>query len=154
MKRAITGAMAMLAVLAMAGPQAAQARDDGGAEKLRRLDIMLMVTGLRCRAAGADFTGDYGRFTGRHLALLNAANAELHARYAAAYGAAGGQAMLDRLSTRMANSYGEGHPWLTCAQLALVARNLARVDGRETLEEAADQLLASRPPARLALAGR
>jgi hypothetical protein len=37
------------------------------AEKLRRLDIMLMVTGLRCRTTADNFNSEYGRFTTAHL---------------------------------------------------------------------------------------
>jgi hypothetical protein len=125
-----------------------------GAEKLRRLDIMLMVTGLRCRATPDNFIADYGEFTSSHLQELNAANAELKSDMGRLYGTAGAQRALDRLSTTMANSYGQGHPWLSCADLKMVAHNLAAVHGRATLEEAADQLLADVGPARLALAGR
>ena len=112
-----------------------------GAEKLRRLDIMLMVTGLRCRATRDDFISDYGRFTTRHLGMLNQANAELRQQLATRYGTGGAQPALDRLSTTMANDYRLGHPWLGCRELKMVARNLTNVQGRETLEEAADQLL-------------
>jgi hypothetical protein len=125
-----------------------------GAEKLRRLDIMLMGTGLRCRATLDNFTADYGRFTSSHLDELNQANAELKAGMALSYGPAGAQRALDRLSTTMANGYGQGHPWLSCADLKMVAHNLAGVQGRATLEEAADQLLSPVSPARFAMAGR
>lgn len=125
-----------------------------GAEKLRRLDIMLMVTGLRCRMTADNFTADYGRFTSSHLGELNDANAELKGDLARRYGAAGAQRALDRLSTTMANGYGQGHPWLNCAELKMVARNLSAVRGRATLEEAADQLLSDYSPPRFALADR
>jgi hypothetical protein len=58
------------------------------------------------------------------------------------------------MSTSMANSYGQGHPWLNCGQLKQVAKNLAKVDGRATLEEAADQLLARSGSTQLAYAKR
>lgn len=125
-----------------------------GAEKVRRLDIMLMVTGLRCRMTPDNFTADYGRFTSNQLPELNAANAELKADLARRYGAGGAQRALDRLSTVMANGYGQGHPWLGCGDLKMVARNLASVHGRETLEEAADQLLSAYSPSRYAWARR
>lgn len=126
-----------------------------GAEKVRRLDIMLMVTGLRCRTTADNFQADYGRFTTNQLSDLNAANAELKGEMARRYGAAGAQRALDRLSTVMANGYGQGHPWLGCAELKSVARNLATVRGRATLEEAADQLLSDYgSTTRLAWAGR
>jgi hypothetical protein len=125
-----------------------------GAEKLRRLDIMLMVTGLRCRKTADNFTADYGRFTSSQLDELNQANDELKADMARRYGAAGAQRALDRLSTTMANTYGQGHPWLSCAELKTVAQNLAAVRGRATLEEAADQLLSNYNPQQFAWAAR
>jgi hypothetical protein len=138
----------------VARPVPFTARAISGAEKLRRLDIMLMVTALRCRATADNFNADYGAFTTSHLGELNAANAELRNEMAHTYGAAGAEQALDRLSTTMANAYGQGHPWLTCADLKMVAHNLAAVRGRVTLEEAADQLLATTSPPRFALAGR
>jgi hypothetical protein len=148
-------AMAALAVgLALTAPAHAAGDTMSGAEKLHRLDIMLMVTGLRCRTSADNFTADYGRFTASHLRDLNAANAELKANLARRYGSAGAQHALDRMSTSMANGYGQGHPWLGCADLKMVARNLVAVRGRATLEEAADQLLSPESPAQFALARR
>ncbi len=143
----------LVAGLVLTNPAHAAGSTDG-AEKLRRLDIMLMVTGLRCRATADNFTTDYGRFTSNQLRELNAANDELKADMARRYGAGGAQRALDRLSTTMANTYGQGHPWLSCAELKTVARNLATVRGRATLEEAADQLLATYSPPQFAWARR
>lgn len=112
------------------------------AEQLRRLDIMLMVTGLRCRTGADDFRADYGRFTTRHITELNQASDSLKADMARRYGAAGAARALDRLSVTMANAYGQGHPWLSCADLKVVTRGLAEMRGTSALEEAADQLLA------------
>lgn len=155
------GAAAMAAAcwLAAATPAAAgreigAGNGHGGAELIRRLDIMLMVTGLRCRTGRDDFQADYGQFTRRHMPVLNAANAELRADYARRYGPGGAARALDRISTTMANRYGQGHPWLGCAQLRQVTRDLALVSGRATLEEAADQLLADSGSARLAWQAR
>lgn len=149
----LAASAALVVGLAVAAPAQA-AGGTSGAEKVRRLDIMLMVTGLRCRTTADNFTADYGRFTSSQLRELNAANAELKSDMARRYGAAGAQRALDRLSTTMANGYGQGHPWLSCGELKVVARNLANVRGRATLEEAADQLLSDYSPPRLALAGR
>jgi hypothetical protein len=126
----------------------------GGAEKLQRLNIMLMVTALRCRLGGDDFTSDYRRFTAQQAAALDQAGAQVRGQLVARYGARAGQAAFERLSTSMANSYGQGHPWLNCGQLKQVAKNLANVDGRPTLEEAADQLLSRRGSPQMALARR
>ncbi|HKR90733.1 S-adenosyl-L-homocysteine hydrolase [Novosphingobium sp.] len=122
------------------------------AEKLRKLDIMLMVTGLRCRTTTDNFTEDYGRFTSNHLSDLNQAAKDLQAQLSARYGTAGAAKELDRLSVMMANEYGGGHPWLSCAELHQIAKSLAVVQGRATLAEAADQLLDRQPHPLLALA--
>jgi hypothetical protein len=130
-----------------AAPQAQPQLSMSSAEKLYRLDIMLMVTSLRCRKTSNDFTADYQRFNARQLAALNEAATKLRGRL-------GGKAAFDRVSTGMANSYGNGHPWLNCGQLKQVTRNLAQVQGKATLAEAADQLLARKGSPRLALGKR
>ncbi len=109
------------------------------AEKLRRLDIMLMVTGLRCRTTADNFQADYGRFTTNHITELNAASDQLKRELVGRPG--GPVRALDRLSVVMANTYGQGHPWLGCSELKQVARNLAQARGSAPLIAAADQLL-------------
>jgi hypothetical protein len=137
--------------LALATPAHAAS---GEAEKLRRLDIMLMVTGLRCRTTADAFTDDYGDFARQHLSELNAANRELRTELARDYGAKGAAKALDRMSVVMANEYGGGHPWLSCGELGEVARNLAKTPGREALVEAADQVFALQRGPVFALASR
>ena len=124
----------------------AGASDMGAAEKIRRLDIMLMVTGLRCRTGADNFQADYRKFTTNHIATLNRSARSLSAEM--------GQRALDRLSVTMANDYGQGHPWLSCKELKMVARNLAEVRGDAPLIEAADQLLGSGGTTRFAFARR
>ena len=113
-----------------------------------------MVTGLRCRKTSDNFNAEYGKFTTSHMAELNAANAELRGNMARRYGPAAANRQLDRLSTTMANAYGNGHPWLSCAELKEVASNLAKVRGRDTLVEAADQLLEDQGSPQMAFARR
>lgn len=136
----------------IAGIVPAKANSSSDAEKLLRLDIMLMVTALRCRKTSDNFWTDYGRFTARHMGALNGASHDLGAGMSRRLGPAGARKALDRLRVTIANRYGVGHPWLDCRQLKMVARNLAQVEGRATLVEAADQLLASRASGQFALA--
>jgi len=145
---------AALAAAGMLFTVPARADTTGDAEKLRRLNIMLMVTGLRCRTTADDFQRDFQRFEAAHLADLNAANATLRAGLVKSHGAAGANRALDRISTAMANRYGQGHPTLNCGQLKMVTRTLAKMQGRAALVEAADQLLSADPRANLALARR
>ncbi len=121
----------------------AQAQRTGSAEKLRRLDIMLMVTALRCRTTASNFQSDFADFEAAHLGELNGAARELKRGMVAEYGPNGADRALDRVSTGMANQYGTGHPWLDCAELKSITHSLAMMRGPEALEEAADQLLSS-----------
>jgi hypothetical protein len=54
----------------------------------------------------------------------------------------------------MANAYGQGHPWLGCHELKMVAHDLVDVQGTDTLEEVADRLLSETGSPQLALARR
>jgi hypothetical protein len=114
------------------------------AEKLRKLDIMLMVTSLRCRNTSDNFQPDFQRFEAAHLTTLNSASSKMRQSLVSRYGEAGANKALDRLSTGMANQYGQGHPWLGCGELKTATRSLAAMKGTPPLYEAADQLLAER----------
>ena len=135
-------------------PAPAHAAGMRSAKDLRRLNIMLMVTSLRCRATRSDFRRDYTRFTVRHRKSLNLAHRQLTTQLAKRHGAAGASRKLDRMSVHIANSYGRGHPWLDCRNLRKVTRNLARLKDRGDLAHAARQMLSRRRPARFAYAGK
>jgi hypothetical protein len=138
----VKGAAAGLAACVMLASIPAAANPLEDAEKLRRLDIMLMVTGLRCRTTADNFQADYGRFTTIHYTTLNGAAQMLKADMARRFGSAGANRALDKLSVTMANDYGSGHPWLSCAQLKQVTRDLVAARGAAPLLAEADQLLA------------
>ena len=139
----IKGFAACVAAAGMILSFPAAAGGVGQAEKIRRLDIMLMVTGLRCRTTKDNFQREYGRFTTNHIGELNAAARALKADYAVRLGPAKADRALDKLSVQMANQYGQGHPWLNCGQLKQVASTLADMRGLSPLVEAADDLLDS-----------
>ena len=146
----VAAGLAAISMMMAAPVQAAPGMSE--AESLRKLDVMLMVTGLRCRATPDNFMNDYSRFVTRHRSTLGQANRELKAELARRYGASGATNKLDQISVHMANSYGRGHPWLSCAQLKEVTQNLNQVVGRATLVEAADQVLAAKPAPHFAYA--
>ena len=152
--KTLLGVAASLAVTLAAVAPAQATGSLGSAEKLRRLDIMLMVTSLRCRATADNFMAEYGRFTTSHMTDLNQASAQLRADLVGRYGAGGSARALDRISTVMANAYGQGHPWLSCRELKKVTSDLAQVRGRDTLVEAAEQLLGEDRAPELAYARR
>jgi len=144
MNKHVAAAAALAAsTMVAATPVQAQAcwnSDAVNAAKVRNLDIMLMVTGLRCRMGPDNFQPDYYKFSANHLAELNVANRVIRAQFAGAGPKAADRA-LDRMSVGIANSYGTGHPTLGCKQLRQITRDLAgsRVPG--SLLSAADALV-------------
>lgn len=149
-KFAATAAAAAIAVLAT--PVSAQTAGASHAEALRKLDIMLMVTSLRCRTTADNFQADYQRFSSNNLAALNAAARALQADMVRHSGAQGARRALDRISVGMANEYGRGHPWLGCGELKSITRDLA--SGRDSVQLAAvaSELLSAKPLGRWAMA--
>lgn len=139
------GLLGLALASALAGQPAAAQSWDSEAEALRRLDIMLMVTSLRCRMGADDFQTEYQRFTAHHRATLNQASRELSAGYALRLGERAARRRLDTISTTMANQYGQGHPWLDCAALHEATRQLAQGGDRRTLLAAAGELLGAGP---------
>lgn len=145
----LTAMAGSLALTSM--PATAQSATDD-ARQLRQLDMMLMVTNLRCRRLGEDFTAEYNTFTSAHLQTMRGANQQL----LASYGGNGSERQkannLDRLITSMANEYGLGHPWLECAELRRITGDLSKERSRAQLLAAATELLSEQPPTTLAFA--
>ncbi len=139
---AIAAATSML----VAAPQAAVAGTPSEATKLRRLDIMLMVSSLRCRFGADNFQSEYASFSKAQYPVMQDAFRTMQADYNARMGPARAKKALDSVSVGMANQYGQGHPWLGCGELKSVTRELAGTRDRGKLIAAADEMLADRPP--------
>lgn len=117
------------------------------AHSLRSLDIMLMVTSLRCRTGAHDFQSDYHRFSATNLKHLNAASSTLKRTFVASYGERNPNRALDRMGVKIANSYGDGHPWLSCAELKQVTQELSQGSDAQSLVTNARYLLSAARPA-------
>lgn len=143
----------VVALAMLATPTVSQATSQDDAEALRKLDIMLMVTSLRCRTTADNFQPEYQRFSSSNLTHLNAAARSLHASMAKQAGAAGAKKALDKISVGMANEYGRGHPWLGCGALKQITRDLSEGRDADQLASTADELLSSRPRGLWAMAG-
>ncbi len=142
-----TGTIAAFAIGAVITSTPAQANNGfDDAYSLRSLDIMLMVTSLRCRSGAHDSQSDDYRFSANHLEQLNAAGRTLKRSMAANYGEKNPEQALDRMGVRIANSYGGGHPWLDCAQLQQVTRDLSHSSNAENLLHRARYLLSATRP--------
>ena len=137
----VAAACAAATLLTPVGASATTSQD----EAIRKLDIMLMVTSLRCRFGADNFQPQYQRFSSAHLPTLNGAAKRLEKQFVAQYGAKGATRQLDKISVGMANQYGQGHPWLGCGALKQIATDLAAAKDPLALTSAAEELLAATP---------
>ncbi len=146
--------IAAACALAAAVTAGAANADDttSSASNIRKLDIMLMVTSLRCRTGEHDFQADYHRFAAKHLGSLNEASRQLRRSLVARHGSKGSKRALDRIGVSMANTYGDGHPWMGCAELKQVARDLSAAPDSSKLYDVAKRLLAPAPEAPVTMA--
>ena len=144
----LAAALAVLSSLAIPAPAVASPASEAAA--LRKLDIMLMVSSLRCRFGADNFQSDYERFSAAQHATMQAAFVTLQADYTARMGPMGAKKALDTISVGMANHYGQGHPWLGCGELKAMARDLAGTADRSRLLAIADDVLRDSPPVQLA----
>lgn len=95
------------------------------AAKISNLNMMLMVTALRCRNGQDNFLVQYNKFVRANNALLGSQNSLIRAQFVRTIGAKGAESALDKLATGYANSYGAGHPTMGCKELKELATCVA-----------------------------
>lgn len=118
MNRTMMIAGAVLALASTPVQAACWTPSEVAAAKVRDLDTMLMVSGLRCRFQSGALLTTYNAMVVRHRAALTEANMQLKRHFTAAVGGANA---LDRYITRVANRYGAGADDLSCASLQSIA---------------------------------
>ena len=114
MKKAFVLVGTVLALASTPVNAACWTQNEVAAAKVRDLDTMLMVSGLRCRFKSTALLQTYNAIVARHRAALTEANMLLRSHFSPA---AGGENELDRYITRVANRYGAGAEALTCESL-------------------------------------
>ena len=148
----IAAGLAALSLTAIMPAANAATHTHDAAEKVRQLDIMLMVSALRCRNTPDGFQTEYHQFSANHLTELNAASRTLESDLARQYGAKAAKRALDKMSVSMANAYGQGHPWMNCHDLKQATSDLAVNNQPGALLAAADMMLADKDSGRQNLA--
>lgn len=143
----LAAVIAAASTLAFIPQPAVAAVSPAEASKLRQLDIMLMVTSLRCRFGADNFQADYERFAANQNPLMQDAFRSLQADYTAKFGSARTKKALDSISVGMANQYGQGHPWLGCGELKAVTQSLAGTRETAKLVAVAEDVLGPGPGA-------
>ena len=145
--RHIRNALAVASILSLSVPLHAQVEQQRSeAEEIQALSIMLMVTSLRCRTGANDFQREYREFSAAHRTWLEKASLDTRRDMAARYDQRSAKRAHDRLSVSMANAYGNGHPWLGCAELKQITKDLTQERDQKRLSLAARELLNQRPP--------
>jgi len=141
-----------LAIATMLPVMPVSAGEIDNAVQIRKLDMMLMVTSLRCRFGADNFQADYERLKVRQRQNFKLASERVLGDMTRRMGRKNAINSYDRMSTGMANEYGTGHPWLTCNQLKRETQALAATGDMASLDSAARELLARQPSTRLAMA--
>jgi hypothetical protein len=118
MRKAMMIAGAVLALASTPVNAACWTQSEVAAAKVRDLDTMLMVSGLRCRFQSAALLNTYNAMVVRHRAALTEANMLLKGHFTKAIGGANA---LDSYITRVANRYGAGADDLSCESLQSIA---------------------------------
>jgi hypothetical protein len=119
---AIAAAMAMI----VAQPaQACWSDHEAQAASVANLNMMLMVSALRCRKGADNFLAEYNRFVKSNNATLGAQNALIKTRFTRMNGAQAAEGAMDRFTIGLANSYGGGSATMDCSALKKLASDLA-----------------------------
>jgi predicted RNase H-like nuclease len=146
----MTGKLGRAAVaalmIAMASGQASAATSNCwaaqtvSAAKVRDLQTMLMVAGLRCRGTASDVLAGYNRFVATNRTAIVAFNDQLKGHFRAIHGAAEGQRRYDRFTTALANAYGAGgEGTANCADMARLADDAAAARSASALIALAEE---------------
>lgn len=111
--------------------------------KLRHLDVMLMVTALRCRNSQHNYLPEYNQFVTKNRTILAKANIIIRNHYYNEMPKKHALNEYDRLVVTMANNYGTGHHQYNCQQLSEFAKSLSeKLNDRKMLLEMSDKLTA------------
>jgi hypothetical protein len=127
MKRTGKAAALMLAATLITHPaHACWTNAEGDAAKVANLNMMMMVSALRCRNGQDNFLNEYNRFVRSNNAVLGAQNAIMKGRFARINGVKAAEGAMDKYVITLANHYGSGHESMGCAELKNLAGNLSQ----------------------------
>jgi hypothetical protein len=123
--RKVAAIAAAMAMIAAQPAQACWSDHEAQAASVANLNMMLMVTALRCRKGSDNFLAEYNRFVKSNNATLGAQNAIIKARFARLNGAQSAESAMDGFTIGLANSYGGGAATMDCRALKGMATDLA-----------------------------
>ncbi len=118
-------ASAALGMFAAQPAQACWSDQEAQAASVANLNMMMMVTALRCRKGENNFLAEYNRFVKSNNAALGAQNAIIKARFARQNGVKAAEGAMDQFTIGLANHYGMGHEAMGCRELKDLAADLS-----------------------------
>ena len=131
---------AVTSIIAAQPAQACWSDSEAKAASVANLNMMMMVTALRCRNGQHNFLADYNRFVRLNNPVIGANNAHVKARFARIVGGQGAERAMDKFTISLANHYGIGHESMGCAELKLLASELgSKTHDRLSLADIAER---------------
>lgn len=120
--KGVAAAAALVGIMSSAPAMAAACWTEAAykAAQIRDFETMMMVSTLRCRITGVDFSEPYNQFIRGKRSLLITANETLRGQFALAVGKARALGAYDDYMTKIANSYGGGMAGMNCRDFASV----------------------------------
>jgi hypothetical protein len=118
-------ALALAAVLIVNPAQACWTNVEADAAKIANLNMMMMVSALRCRSGPDNFLNEYNRFVKANNDVLGSQNATMKGHFARVAGANAAEGAMDKYIIGLANNYGSGHKSMGCAELKELASDMA-----------------------------
>jgi hypothetical protein len=123
--RNLAAIAAATSLLAAQPAQACWSDRETQAASVANLNMMMMVTALRCRKGPDNFLAEYNRFVTTNNGTLGLQNAVIKSRFARMNGAQAAEGAMDRFTIGLANSYGGSSADRGCGELKLLAVDLA-----------------------------
>jgi hypothetical protein len=125
--------MAVTAALATQPAQACWNTVEQDAAKISSLNMLLMVSALRCRKGTYNFLPEYNAFVKRNNAVLGTQNGLIRQQFSRALGPKRAESAADQLTIGFANHYGMGHETMGCAELKAFTAD-ASINSHSVLE--------------------
>jgi hypothetical protein len=118
-------ALALAATIVAHPTQACWTGIEQEAAKLANLNMMMMVSALRCRNGADNFLSEYNQFVRLYNPVLGSHNATMRSHFARIDGSRAADAAMDRFVIGIANNYGAGHESMGCSELRQLAVTLS-----------------------------
>jgi hypothetical protein len=113
------------AALATKPAQACWNAAEQDAAKISSLNMLLMVSALRCRNGADNFLPEYNAFVKSNNSVLGSQNGLIRQQFSRSLGASRAELAADQLTVGFANHYGAGHETMGCSELKALTTDVS-----------------------------